>query len=58
MGSNEMILKQIEILRNQMTEVAFTKGFTSKESIEVSQKLDKLLNLYSRVNIQTKAKSG
>lgn len=29
-----------------MTEVAFKKGFTSKESIIISQELDKLLNLY------------
>ncbi|MGM8211917.1 Spo0E family sporulation regulatory protein-aspartic acid phosphatase [Virgibacillus sp. W0430] len=58
MGSNDLILKQIEILRNQMTEIAFTKGFTSEESIEVSQRLDQLLNLYSRMNVKAKAKSS
>jgi stage 0 sporulation regulatory protein len=42
----ERLLERIEFLRNQMTEVALTKGFTSEESIHLSQELDRLLNLY------------
>lgn len=42
----DTLLERIEFLRNKMTEVAFKKGFTSKESIIISQELDKLLNLY------------
>lgn len=49
MGSQDLIVKQIEILREQMTEMATHKGFTSKESIEISQKLDNLLNHYYRL---------
>lgn len=40
------LTQQIEVLREQMAEVAFEKGFTSSESIAKSQELDKLLNLY------------
>jgi len=49
MCETEELLKRIEFLRNKMTEVAFTKGFTSKDSIIISQELDKLLNLYDSV---------
>lgn len=40
------LLERIEYLRNEMTEVALRKGFTSTESITISQELDKLLNIY------------
>ncbi|WP_430786270.1 Spo0E family sporulation regulatory protein-aspartic acid phosphatase [Virgibacillus flavescens] len=43
------VLDRIEFLRKEMTKVAFEKGFTSKESIVISQELDKLLNLYDHV---------
>ncbi|WP_226034554.1 aspartyl-phosphate phosphatase Spo0E family protein [Aquibacillus saliphilus] len=42
------LLLRIEFLRNKMTEVALQKGFTSPESITLSQELDKLLNLYEK----------
>lgn len=58
MGSQDLIVKQIEILREQMTEMAIHKGFTSKESIEISQKLDDLLNHYYRLQRTTKVKSS
>ncbi|ASK64446.1 Spo0E family sporulation regulatory protein-aspartic acid phosphatase [Virgibacillus phasianinus] len=45
----DMLLERIEFLRNEMAKVAFKKGFTSKESIIISQELDKLLNLYDSV---------
>lgn len=46
MYPNDKLLKRIEFLRQQMTEVATEKGFTHLESIELSQELDQLLNLY------------
>ncbi|MGM8366250.1 Spo0E family sporulation regulatory protein-aspartic acid phosphatase [Virgibacillus sp. W0181] len=58
MDTNDRLIKQIETLRNHMTEIAFTKGFTSDESIEVSQKLDNLLNQYDRMNIESGVKNS
>lgn len=46
MSNIDNLLDRIEFLRNKMTEVAFKKGFTSKESIMISQELDKVLNQY------------
>lgn len=46
MGPTNNLLNRIEFLRQKMTEVALNKGFTDKESIEISQELDKLLNDY------------
>lgn len=43
------LLEKIEILRKQMTVIALDKGFTSKESVTVSQELDRLLNLYNHM---------
>ncbi|WP_106497791.1 aspartyl-phosphate phosphatase Spo0E family protein [Lentibacillus sp. Marseille-P4043] len=56
MGNTEKLLEQIEFLRNQMTEIAFQKGFTSLESITISQELDKLLNLYEQQKQTDKVK--
>ncbi|MDC3412747.1 aspartyl-phosphate phosphatase Spo0E family protein [Aquibacillus sp. 3ASR75-11] len=42
----EQLLERIEHLRNKMTEVALKKGFTSEDSIKISQELDRLLNVY------------
>lgn len=49
MSTIDNLLERIEFLRNEMTKVAFKKGFTSQESINMSQELDKLLNLYDNV---------
>ncbi|WP_249869939.1 aspartyl-phosphate phosphatase Spo0E family protein [Oceanobacillus saliphilus] len=49
MNTIEDILDRIEFLRNKMTEVAMEKGFTNIESVEISQELDLLLNLYEEV---------
>ncbi|ASN05928.1 aspartyl-phosphate phosphatase Spo0E family protein [Virgibacillus necropolis] len=49
MSTIEQLLKRIEFLRNEMTKVALKKGFTSRESIMISQELDKLLNLYDSI---------
>ncbi|TFJ94486.1 aspartyl-phosphate phosphatase Spo0E family protein [Lentibacillus salicampi] len=46
MCAADKLLKRIEYLRNKMTDVAMEKGFTSPESIAISQELDRLLNLY------------
>ncbi|MBP1968270.1 stage 0 sporulation regulatory protein [Virgibacillus natechei] len=46
MYPSDKLLKQIEFLRQQMTSVALEKGFTDIESIEISQELDRLLNIY------------
>lgn len=39
-------LSQIEKIRKRMIEIALIEGFTSKESILLSQELDLLLNKY------------
>lgn len=44
-NSNSILIK-IEYLRNKMVEAALSKGFTSTESISLSQELDQLLNYY------------
>nr|WP_143060171.1 aspartyl-phosphate phosphatase Spo0E family protein [Salinibacillus kushneri] len=41
--------EEIELVRFKLVEVATWYGFTSKESIEVSQELDILLNMYQIV---------
>ncbi|WP_226578200.1 Spo0E family sporulation regulatory protein-aspartic acid phosphatase [Halobacillus litoralis] len=37
-------LTRVEYLRKKMTEVALEKGFSSVESVQISQELDALLN--------------
>ncbi|SDQ65317.1 Spo0E like sporulation regulatory protein [Virgibacillus subterraneus] len=49
MCTTEKLLERIEFLRNKMTDVALKKGFTSIESITISQELDRLLNLFDDV---------
>lgn len=44
-NSNSILIK-IEYLRTKMAETALSKGFTSTESISLSQELDQLLNYY------------
>ncbi|WP_077622189.1 aspartyl-phosphate phosphatase Spo0E family protein [Sediminibacillus massiliensis] len=46
MNDTQLLLVKIELLRNKMTEVALKKGFSSAESVSISQELDQLLNLY------------
>ncbi|MFS0672272.1 Spo0E family sporulation regulatory protein-aspartic acid phosphatase [Ornithinibacillus sp. 179-J 7C1 HS] len=43
------LLKDIENLRNEMSNVALTKGIASLESITLSQELDRLLNIYEKL---------
>jgi stage 0 sporulation regulatory protein len=49
MHDTDKLLKQIEMLREQMSSVALAKGITSLESIALSQELDRLLNIYEKV---------
>ncbi|MEW9677494.1 aspartyl-phosphate phosphatase Spo0E family protein [Lentibacillus sp. L22] len=48
------ILKDIELLRKEMTRVAMHKGLTSIEAITISQELDQLLNLYEKMKQREK----
>jgi len=43
----KMLLHQIERLREQMFQFASVYGFTDRETVKVSQQLDRLLNIYS-----------
>lgn len=56
MEPTEKLLERIEFLRNKMAEIALVKGFTSYESITISQELDKLLNLYDQVKYGKRSK--
>ncbi|OZU90486.1 Spo0E family sporulation regulatory protein-aspartic acid phosphatase [Virgibacillus indicus] len=49
MDATVKLLQRIEFLRNKMTQVALKKGFTDSESVEISQELDRLLNLYENM---------
>ncbi|MBM7552971.1 aspartyl-phosphate phosphatase Spo0E family protein [Thalassobacillus pellis] len=42
----DQLLGRIENLRKKMTTVALLEGFTSPESVRISQELDELLNMY------------
>lgn len=46
MYSQDYLLKKIEALRKRMYKAAFEKGFTNEETIQLSQELDDLLNIY------------
>ncbi|OZU87598.1 Spo0E family sporulation regulatory protein-aspartic acid phosphatase [Virgibacillus indicus] len=39
----------ISTKRQEMIDLAFKKGFTDRETVECSQELDDLLNLYNKV---------
>lgn len=49
MGSQKVTLKEIENLRHLLIQSAYDKGFTNVETIAVSQKLDVLLNKYTKL---------
>lgn len=44
----QMYKNKIEEIRKKMIDSAFRYGFTSKEALRCSQKLDLLLNLYQK----------
>ncbi len=54
MNNMNKILKDIELLRKEMTRVAMHKGLTSIEAITISQELDQLLNLYEKMKQREK----
>lgn len=41
------MMQQIEDLREQLSKLASEKGYTHKETINISQQLDRLLNQYN-----------
>ncbi len=43
----EATLKEIELLRNKLTQTINNKGYSDKKTIEISQQLDKTLNYYN-----------
>jgi hypothetical protein len=43
--SNEDLIKKIEIIRNKMISVGMIEGFTSPDTIKISETLDKLIYL-------------
>lgn len=56
MCSCDDIFKKIERLREKMEQVVQKKGLSSKEAIEISQKLDYLLNEYNRLKYKNNEK--
>jgi hypothetical protein len=42
---NEDLFVQIENLRNTMIRAGLSKGFTSVETVSLSERLDKLINI-------------
>ncbi|WP_179298733.1 aspartyl-phosphate phosphatase Spo0E family protein [Evansella halocellulosilytica] len=49
MGIHAILKKQMETKRSMMIEAAKRKGFTSDETVQYSQELDQLMNLYRRL---------
>ncbi|UCZ55251.1 aspartyl-phosphate phosphatase Spo0E family protein [Bacillus shivajii] len=49
MGTQALLKKQMETKRSMMIEAATKKGFTSDETVQYSQELDQLMNLYRRL---------
>lgn len=43
--------EQIELTRQELNAIALDKGISSKETIEVSGELDRLLNALQRIDV-------
>lgn len=54
MSYEKATLKKIEDLRHKLAKSAYDTGFTSLETVEVSQKLDSLLNVYTNIKRQSR----
>lgn len=48
--SQQCLLACIQSLRERMIQIGLSEGLQSKNTIEISQKLDKLLNIYQALN--------
>lgn len=48
MGCKERYKKEIEYLRRELHKSGLGNGFTHEKTIEISQKLDVLMNRYTR----------
>ncbi|MDQ0350428.1 stage 0 sporulation regulatory protein [Alkalibacillus filiformis] len=46
--------RRIEVLRKQMIDVASEQGYTSSESVRLSQELDSLINEYLKLDPQSR----
>ncbi|WP_146815186.1 aspartyl-phosphate phosphatase Spo0E family protein [Alkalibacillus haloalkaliphilus] len=46
--------RRIEVLRKQMIDVASEQGYTSCESVRLSQELDSLINEYLKLDPQSR----
>lgn len=50
-GAEQSALKEIEQLRSQLIKSVHTKGYTNSETIQLSQKLDNVLNHYNHIQL-------
>lgn len=50
MSELNFLMEEIELLRREMSQTSFKEGLNSNKMIEISQKLDKMLNLYNQKN--------
>lgn len=46
---NNNLVDYIELVREQMILAGMTSGFTSEETVKLSKKLDKLLNMQMKI---------
>ncbi|SDZ17778.1 stage 0 sporulation regulatory protein [Evansella caseinilytica] len=49
MGIQYYLKRQMEVKRKQMIRAAYDSGFTSQETVQYSQELDHLMNIYRRL---------
>ncbi|OIJ15140.1 hypothetical protein BKP37_06905 [Anaerobacillus alkalilacustris] len=54
---NKKMLEEIEIARKKMVQLAYENPLNSKEVVDASTKLDKLLNVYNNIHISKKTKT-
>lgn len=50
MKSKKQLMQEIEILRRKMMTTAVKEGLTSAKALDLSRKLDQLLNHYQKKN--------
>lgn len=52
--TEQSAIQEIEFLRQQLVKTVPTKGYTSKETIQLSQELDKALNQYNQIQLDNR----
>ncbi|MGG0741572.1 aspartyl-phosphate phosphatase Spo0E family protein [Niallia taxi] len=55
---DNLLDEQIKILRNNMINAGMTKGLAAKETIQLSKRLDNLMNLKMMLKEQTPPKKN